>query len=233
VALTLIRPSSSESTNVDLVEDVNLYGENREAKLLAGICTKRCSRPARRDASGDIDSEFCERHHDDQRRYHKSYMERRREMWDAAGWCMSCGDPYRAPDSRWCCVCLVKRGRTGVKVDGENKRDRIAANTTERTTASNLGRTHYHGHGKRGRVSNGQLDDLDLDDATKRLKRAREGLAYADTPEVKELPRIQRLEASRAALSHAYHSVRFVLTVLVRHGEDVSQIAAGLDEDGE
>jgi hypothetical protein len=162
-------------------------------------------------------------------------MRKRRRRWAAAGLCKRCGKP-RKPGHKWgCSGCIVALGATKefVSKSVSNKRDRIAANTTERTTASNLGRTHYHGHGKRGRVSNGQLDDLDLDDATKRLKRAREGLAYADTPEVKELPRIQRLEASRAALSHAYHSVRFVLTVLVRHGEDVSQIAAGLDEDGE
>lgn len=113
-----------------------------------------------------------------------------------------------------------------------NKAARVAANTTPRTTASNLGRVHYHGKGKRGAMTKAECDARDLDEAIKRLVRAKALLEYASSPEVAQLPRIQREDAMANAVAEAMLGVRHGLEVGVRHKQPVGLYAerAGKDE---
>lgn len=228
MAVTAIRPNAAPGITISLDEGVNLDGENRKAKQIAGVCARRgCQRPSL------DDSDYCGPHRKDQRRYHREYMQRQREAWDAEDACTNCGAEDRAPGSKWCTGCLVRREKTGVKVDGEIKRQRIAANTTERTTVSNLGRTHYHGRGKVGRSSTAEQDRQDFDDGIKLAARSQAGMEYAATPEVQALPRYQRDEAKNAALSLATRALRHIAAVLHRHKVDVVQLVASVDEDGD
>lgn len=185
-------------------------------RKLAGLCT-RCGQPALED------NQLCAEHAEDQRRRTAASNERRRRANRKAGKCADCGaasETYRCPACRIACGTAKRRGAN----TGENKSSRVAANTSERTLASDLGRTRYHGHGKRGRLKSSDIDRQDLEDAAKAIVEGNKNLVFAKSPEVQQLPKIQRLEASRAALARVYYGIRFALEVLARHKVDVTDL---------
>lgn len=196
-----------------LVMDVSSdYQQRKEA----GRCTyPGCEQDAAEDSS------LCGEHRDAQRHRVKLAMRRRRKDWKAKKLCVRCGR-RRSPGSSWGCPkCLVQTGRA--VTTGVNKSTRIAARVAARTeavdehVADGYRRKRFRGQDRRGRQTNQQIDEQDLDDAIERLRRAKAGLALARSPEVQQLPRIQREEAKREALSQADHGLRFVEDVLERN----------------
>jgi hypothetical protein len=76
----------------------------------------------------------------------------------------------------------------------------------------------FRGKGRRGAPTAAANDEADLIEATKALEKGRTALAYAHSPEVKQLGPIQRRAALEAAAAVLRHAAGFVLDVVRRHG---------------
>jgi len=189
--------------------------ENRAARKVAGICVRRCCRKPAAD-----DSLYCPRHADAQRRYHTSYMKRRRAEWLRDGCCTNCGAAKRKRGSAWCVACAIRDDRvplSSVKPQVENHRDRVVAGTRVSTHVSDVGRVRYHGQGKRGAPSSEAGDRNDLGDMRRILERYSVALEAAYGAEVAELTPMQRDDARRAAYAWLALAVRTGGETLRRH----------------
>jgi hypothetical protein len=166
------------------------------------------------------DSGFCVRHQRLTREYNRKYARQTRSERRAAGLCAICG---AVPSEKYRCLkCALRDGRitlAGVDVGVEKKRVQGWDERLERNRGATSGYTHkrYHGQARRGRQTVAALDDQDLTDALKRIEKARAGLAIARSEEMQQLPRIQRENAIREALSQADHGIRFAEEVLDRN----------------
>lgn len=171
----------------------------------------------------------CQYHLDAERRRKREWMRAARKRWKAANLCTRCGRK-RKPGSKWgCSVCVAEL--IGF-VDGHvDKSARIAANTTERTTASNLGRVHYHGKGKRGAMTKAEADGRDFDEAIRLAARAKAEHDYAVSPEVAQLPPIQRADELEKAIDTAARGLRHLASILRRHRVNIVQLAQSCLED--
>lgn len=75
----------------------------------------------------------------------------------------------------------------------------------------------YRGKAKRGKPSTATLDDQDIDYAVEELHTAKLALAFARSPEVQAMPRIQREDIMNAALSKLDRAERWLDEVRDRH----------------
>jgi hypothetical protein len=186
--------------------------------------SNRCTYPG---CDAELADRQCAEHGDRERVRKRLWIAAKREEWRAAKRCTRCGGPRKAGSKWGCAGCIVDLlGFVDVDVD---KSARVAAATA--IDADN--RTRYHGQARRGPPSKASLNAQDFDDAVRLAVRAKAECEYASGPEVSELPRAQRDDERQKAIATLRRVVRHELVVLSRYGEDVSQIAAGLDEDGE
>lgn len=167
------------------------------------------------------DSSLCPAHRDAQRRRVRLAVRKKRARWRRAGLCTRCGRK-RKPGHGWgCpkCIVAVDAVPRRLVTTHVNKSARIAARTeaVDEHAADGYRRTRYRGQDRRGRQSNQQIDEQDLDDAIERLRRGKAGLALARSAEVQQLPRVQRDEAKHEALAHIDHGLRFAEDVLERN----------------
>lgn len=184
----------------------------RERKL-AGLCAQNgCANPPA------DDSDRCEKHRDRQRLASAKSAKRRRRANRRAGRCAECPTPSK---DYLCPKCTVRLGRT------PRHAVETTVETSDRIRTHADGRTRFHGQMKRGRQANSNLDEQDLLAARKHLERGRAGLAYYNTPAVRELPRIQRDAVKRAALAEIDLARRLLEDVLERHryDEDLARAA--------
>lgn len=179
--------------------------ETYQTRLIDNACTGSagCRRPT-------VDgTSQCKRHLKAARRRSKLAKRRQRDRLAAQGKCRSCGTP-RKPKQR-CAVCAAKRperirvGAVHAAVNGDPFR------------RDNDGWKRYRGKGRRGAPGAAASDDQDLVDATKALERGRQALAYARSPEVQALPKIQRAGVRNEALAYFGRVVRTVEEVAARN----------------
>lgn len=207
----------------------NLYGSAWPAILAADVSSDyqqrkesgRCTYPGCDQAQGEL-TLLCDVHAVAARARRRRSESKLRYALRKAKRCADCGKPskqYRCP----ACRIVVGRG-IGLRANkSEDKSQRIAARVAARTeavdehVADGYRRKRFRGQDRRGRQTNQQIDEQDLDDAIERLRRAKAGLALARSAEVQQLPRIQREEAKHEALSQADHGMRFVEEVLERN----------------
>jgi hypothetical protein len=187
-----------------------LYQQRKQA----GVCLWCGSAPAADDGG------FCARHQRLTREYNRKYAKQTRAERRAAGLCAVCGS---VPSEKYRCLkCALRDGRITLDGGGDGvEKQRVQGwdERPERNRGATSGYTHrrYHGQARRGRQTIASLDDQDLTDALKRIEKARAGLAIARSEEAQQLPRIQREDAIRAALSQADHGIRFAEEVLERN----------------
>lgn len=122
-------------------------GVNSDVKT----CSRRgCPKPA----NGLLSPDLCDDHHEDQKRYQRECMARKREQWDADGMCTRCGGK-RSKTGVHCVRCKVSLGRlAGVKNDVKNP----ARSSRDYVETDGYARSRGHGRAKRGAPS---LDDQD------------------------------------------------------------------------
>lgn len=184
------------------------------ARKQLAIDTGECLYPGCREEHAD-DSLFCSAHRDSERARQKAFRRQRRQEWEAKRLCTRCGRK-RKPGHGWGCPkCIIELGATQYRfvTTHVHKSKRIAS----RTEVDPDGRTRYRGQERRGRQSAQQTDESDLLEAKKAIDKAIAGLALARSPEVQQLPRIQREAAKREALAQADHGSRFIEGVLERN----------------
>lgn len=200
-----------KGTSVTLVaaEMPTTYQERKEA----GICT----RPGCEQAAAE-DCNLCPRHRADNQKYARRKRLKQRAVWKKARLCLRCGRKRRQ-GSKWCTACLIKAGKLK-KQERQNPRQI----TTDRTWTDATGRERYHGQAQRGRQPIFQLDDQDLEYALEAIQRARVGLAAARAPAMELLPKAERMDAIRAALSLAHLGQRHLDEVLERNRYHSNQI---------
>lgn len=105
------------------------------------------------------DANYCDEHHEDQKRRQRECMARKREQWGADGKCPSCGGNRGA--ARLCARCAASAGRLGVNNRVNNHAERIKARTVvSRSESDGFQRTRYHG-GKKGAPSIDAQDEFE------------------------------------------------------------------------
>jgi len=176
-----------------------------------------CARNGCRNAPAE-DSDLCPGCRERARAANRAWAAARRAKRKRARRCRDCGRPARRARCQACRIVVGQAPKRGVDSRVE---------TTPRTRKHADGRTRFHGQMRRGRQTNASLDAQDLADALKYVERGRAGLAYAASPEVQALPRIQREAAQRAALAQIALAVRLLEQPLERHhyDEDLARAA--------
>lgn len=150
-------------------------------------------------------------------------MAKIRDRREAEGKCRACGTP-RKPNQR-CSSCAAKRPER-ITDDAVNVTVNAAGADPFRRDAD--GWKRYRGKGRRGAPGAAVNDEQDLADATKALERGRQALAYARSPEVQALPKIQRAGVRNEALAHLGRVARTVEEVAARNrGRTVGESADG------
>lgn len=199
----------------------NFVNNSHGAKMYAVevLDEEKCSYPGCRLRAAE-DANECEAHRDRRRERVRRAMQKKRARWESDGRCVVCGR-QRAEGSSWGCRKCDQAVNNTV-----NKADRIAANSTPRTSASNLGRTHYHGQNKRGPMSRAAANRQALESAAKALARALEENEYVYSPEVEQLPKIQRLGERRRLQDSGYYALRWLAAFLMQEGVDVAAMIA-------
>lgn len=226
------RNHDSEIGHVTLgsVESVSPQGENRSDKQQAGTCVRK---GCRREAD---DGDYCRQHARAQRAYHAAYMARRRQEWDAAQACTSCGARERKRGSKWCTACVIRDERqqlSSVNPQGENRRERMAKRLIAWTNSPhNEGRLRMRG-GKRGAPSAQDRDRRDLADIRRVLDRYALALDEAYGAETQALSRIQRDATVRAAHAGLALAVRLGMEALVTYGYECPVLAEDFDPGGD
>lgn len=185
-----------------------------------GVCTyPGCSDRAREDAG------TCEKHGERDAKRKRRSRRRRRKLAKillarriAKKQCKRCGGKRLSGEDH-CAKCLLavgeieKKARLACHKTRDKKSDRIEINTS----IDKDGRSRYRGQGRRGRQSVAAIDATDLAYAADALKRGTDGLAYAGSPTVAALPRIQRDDLKLASLGEVQLAYRFLGDVLARH----------------
>lgn len=177
-------------------------------KKLAGICTwHRCTREP---ADGAL---LCAKH---LAKHRKGDAKRKRDVRAArrdAGLCAFCenkSDTYRCP------TCAVKSNmipRSSVR--GSVSPDGGAASDPWRKDGDGWAR--YRGQGRRGAPTAATNDEQDLHAALETFERGRAALAYAYSPEVAALPRIQRRSVRDEATALLALAARFLDDIVERN----------------
>lgn len=96
----------------------------------------------------------------------------------------------------------------------------VAANPADPFRRDNDGWKRYRGKGRRGPRAAGVTDEADLRDAEKALEAGRLALAYARSPEVKAMPRIQRAGVKQEAVAKLALSAGLLAEVVQRNDPD-------------
>lgn len=197
-------------------------GATYQDRKLASIEHAECSYPGCRRAQAD-DSAMCVKHRDAERSRKAAWIKKERKKAKRKNLCTRCTKRRRSAGSSWgCSKCLVELrkipSRSKVVATHVDKSARIAARTTVGSFAGEEGRSRYRGaQGRRGAPGSAVEDERDFSEVIKKLEKTRAELRYAYSPEVQELPTMQRREVLRAALSHADHGARFIDSILERH----------------
>ena len=154
--------------------------------------SKRCKRELA------PDSDLCARHLKRERKRKNEANTAARKNNRLLGLCAFCpakSESYRCP------VCAVKHGQVPTsRVADSVATDSPASPDPFRRDGD--GWRRYRGKGRRGAPGAAVNDEQDLADATKALERGRQALAYARSPEVEALPRIQKRAVLNEALAH-------------------------------
>jgi hypothetical protein len=131
----------------------------------------------------------CPRHRKMRNASSARYIAKRRT---AKKLCSRCVKRPRARKSSRCLICLKATGRQNPGVDRSVDRPAWREDLEQSPDGKLRARTRYHGQGKRGRQSIGQLTDQSGTEARKSLERGLDELAVFHSDESKQLPRIQR-----------------------------------------
>lgn len=166
----------------------------------------------------------CPKHAEAKRKADREYIAREREVRANEGLCIVCGRVRREGSDWGCAVCHPVGNAVG-------KAERIAAATTARATASNLGRTHWHGQNKRGPMSPEALNRQAIEAATKELSSALTENSYAHSAEVKALPKIQRMSEQARLTGRLYFVIRLVASAPAMKGVDLSDLVESLEDE--
>ena len=171
-------------------------------KLRIGTCT-RCG------VDGlPPDASMCEQCLTKHRKQTLRSVRKLRRSRAAAGKCRYCGVPGVAR----CAACKKKQGRiptVGGSAGGSAGQDKWRRD--------NDGWERYRGKGQRGAPSAAVNDDQDLISALKAFEAGRKALAYAHSPEVAALGRIQRKGARAAAAAQLALAARFIDDIVERN----------------
>lgn len=155
------------------------------SRKLSGRCT-RCG------ATAAKDSDLCKPHLDDRRRRTRMAMSMQRKQLRKARKCVGCGKPSK---SYRCRRCIAARKRAGV-----SKVESGVSNEGVWRVDPGTEWNRYRGKAKRGRLTREEQIDEDARDARfaiEELEKFIEALGHLKTPEVQELPMIQRQEAKK------------------------------------
>lgn len=180
---------SDEAVTVVVTVDAELY----QQRLEANECTY--STACRRSAADG--TAYCPRHLKKTRKRVAARMEQIRDQREAAGLWRSCGHPKKL--GQRCAVCAAKRPE---RIVDDAVTASVTAHQTDPFRRDSDGWKRYRGKGRRGAPGAAVNDEQDLHDATKALERGRQALAYARSPEVERLPRIQKRAVLNEALAH-------------------------------
>lgn len=181
-------------------------------RKLAGNCV-RCGDPA------DPDANLCRPHLEEQRARTRASMSKRRDLLRKARKCIDCTKPSRKLRCRPChkrkLVADAERGGVntgalGVHTSGDDHPDPTWRRDSE-------GWMRYRGQAKRGRQETAALDEQDIAYALDAILKAQHGQKLTQTPQVRELPRIQREAAAREWLALLDLAERFFDDVRRRH----------------
>ena len=193
--------------------------ETYQTRLEDNACTGAagCKRPT------EDGSSLCKRHRKMQLKRQQRSMAKLRDRWEADGRCRGCGTPKKL--DRRCAVCAARRPE---RIRDEAVNAAVNATTSDPFRRDNDGWKRYRGKGRRGPPAAAVNDEQDLADATKALERGRQALAYARSPEVQALPKIQRAGVRNEALAHLGLVARTVEEVAARNrGKTASEGADG------
>jgi hypothetical protein len=196
--------------------------ERRQQRIEDGKCgRRRCELPPK------DGSEFCDGHHEEQKRRQTASMKTLRATRKRRGLC-GCGRPRRGR-SRLCAVCLKRLGglRSGLVNSPVNKASRIAA----ATVVDKEGRTRYLGRQKRGAPTSGSVDRADLELAATELIAALDGVALYEAAKSQQLPRAQREDLRQAYVARAFAGARAALDVCRRAGWTIPGLEDPADGD--
>lgn len=179
------------------------YAERQAASRC--VYSSRCKRQL---ADG---ADLCDRHLKRKRRVQRTSAKEARDNNRTLGLCAFC--PTKSATYR-CAACAVKHGQTpSLRVASGVD----AAPQSDQWRKDNDGWARYRGKGRRGAPAAGVNDEQDLRDAEKALEAGRKALAYARSPEVQALPRIQRASVRREATAFLAHAARFLDEVVERN----------------
>jgi hypothetical protein len=201
-----------------------IRNERYYARKAAGICTygstADCPHPPAEDSS------LCERHLADARDRVKRSDARLHAERRNRGRCAYCGKVKS--ETYACAGCQIRRGHSSTRNTNNNTdntmrglsrsgHERRGADSQWREETHN-GKTslRYVGQARRGVPSTSVLDEHDCKQIVAEVQRAMSGLAYAHALPA-ELPRSQRKDAVRAALSRLALARRFIDETLERH----------------
>jgi hypothetical protein len=211
--------------------DIELYRQRKEDQ----VCT-RCGAPP-----DSEDVSLCTLHLKEHRQRQKLWVDKKRAARAKAGKCIDCGEkaePGATKLAPRCKACRIKGNRhqkaAASVVDShvDSRSRRIADATRVDTTAGNTGRVRYHGKQKRGKPSNGDLDEADLKELVKAVGSTIAALAIARSVEVAKGPRIQRESTLKAAWAVLDMGLRFAAEAMQRSRYE-STVLRRLDHDVE
>lgn len=209
---------ATRPTTIDrfIVDDVNQRVNNREDLQIAGRCTR-----AYCPLESNGESDYCDEHHEDQKRRQRECMARRRERWEAEKKCTRCGG-VRYHGRVWCFTCLRSFDRVPpvANVNNDVNKQGHRLDLEQSPDGKPRLRRRYHGRGSRGRPSAESLDATDIKQARRDVDHGIEGLAYFRSDAVQAMPRIQRLDVRDAAVARIVSAARWLVEVARRNGWD-------------
>lgn len=177
------------------------YDAQRYQERLAGPLCLRCPKPK------EPDSSYCADCGPTVLAAARAQMKERRAQLRDAGCCDACGRPKGKT-----VVPLPLGAPARWHTEGRKPKVRVAITEGD-------GRTRYRsiGQGRRGRITHADNDEQDTKLVQRELEAAAAALAYAHSPEVKAMPRIQARDILHAALSRLHLVQRLLGEILSRH----------------
>lgn len=190
----------------------------RYAERKAGTECTRCSEPHTED------SPYCAAHLASEVERIRKAVAKLRADRRAGRRCIDCNKRSRRKRCRACH--RRKRGGVTAKVQGvtqpkiprptwatDGARNQVRAITE----ADGRTRNRLVGRSRRGGIGNAANDELDVRLVQRELETAITALAYAHSPEVKAMPRIQARDILHAALARLNLAQRLLGEILARH----------------
>lgn len=172
----------------------------------------RCTRPGCAATAGD--TVLCDQHAADARDRNRRSQSRTRAARAALGLCVQCGAKSRTYRCLACRARLAPPSRSDHN-GADNTPPQAEVDRWRPDPGTNWRR--YRGKARRGKPPDALLDDQDLSFAVEELSRAKDGMAYARSDEVRALPKIQRDGVKQAALDRLKLSKRWIDEILERH----------------